>query len=359
MRPSTPYKIKMDCVYAAEQGMRYRDIYEKYYKPYVDDPMLLHTFKVTLGNWRKVHNRCPNDTLDAGTYENFTAHGATVQVNSKGDVVQAWIKQTANPIDPKEFIEIVSGTIEPYKGYSTVVTGANRMLEIPLFDMHWGINHMSDYKVVLNEILELIESKHWAKIVIPFGQDFFHNDSIVNGHTTKGTVIDKVDMVKAIREGKTFMCTLIESAIKNSNEVSVVYSCGNHDASISWMFIQVLKERYGDIVDDSFKFRKCVAFGKNAIMFTHGNSKQATAKNLAHIFPIAFPMEFGLAEVREVHAGHLHHEAEADIFGVMVRRLSSGTDTTEWTDKEDYVGAHKRFMLFEYDVNKLRAIHYI
>lgn len=70
-------------------------------------------------------------------------------------------------------------------------------------------------------------------------------------------------------------------------------------------------------------------------------------------------MEFGLAEVREVHAGHLHHEAEADIFGVMVRRLSSGTVTTEWTDKEDYVGAHKRFMLFEYDINKLRSIHYI
>lgn len=131
MRPSTPYKIKMDCVAAAEQGMRYRDIYEKYYEPYVDDPMLLRTFKVTLGNWRKVHHHCPNDTLDAGTYENFTAHGATVQVNSKGDVVQAWVKQTANHVDPKEFIEMVSGVIDPYEGRSTIVADANRMLEIP------------------------------------------------------------------------------------------------------------------------------------------------------------------------------------------------------------------------------------
>ena len=65
------------------------------------------------------------------------------------------------------------------------------------------------------------------------------------------------------------------------------------------------------------------------------------------------------ANIREVHAGHLHHEAEADIYGVMVRRLSSGGIVDDWTNRQDFVGSHRRFMLFEWDLERLRSIHYI
>ena len=234
------------------------------------------------------------------------------------------------------------------------------MLEIPLFDMHWGVAFMDYYEPVLNEILDLITSRKWDKIVIPFGQDFFHNDSIINGQTTKGTNIEKVDMIRAVKEGKQFMYSLIDTALLCANEVKVLYSAGNHDRSTAWMFCQVLLERYGDsVVDDSLEYRKVITYGKNAIMVTHGDSKQATAKNLAHIFPISFANEFANANIREVHAGHLHHEAEADIYGVMVRRLSSGGKVDGWSDKEDFVGAHRRFMIFEWDQKKLASIHYI
>ena len=83
------------------------------------------------------------------------------------------------------------------------------------------------------------------------------------------------------------------------------------------------------------------------------------AKNLAHIFPISFPEEFAAASIREIHAGHLHHESEADIYGVMVRRLSTGGITDDWSNRQDFIGAHKRFMVFEWDLEGLRSIHYI
>ena len=233
------------------------------------------------------------------------------------------------------------------------------MLEIPLFDMHWGIAYYDYYEPILEEILQLINSRRWEKIVIPFGQDFFHNDSIVNGQTTKGTEIEKVDMVKAVKDGKKFIYAIIDEAIANADEVQVLYTPGNHDKSISWMFVQVLLERYGSIVDDSIENRKCITYGSNAIMVTHGNSKRATMKNLAHIFPISFPESFGKAIVREVHAGHLHEEADSDVYGVMVRRLSSGGKVDEWTDNEDYLGSHRRFMIFEWGLDKLKSIHYI
>lgn len=359
MKRVIPIEVKKTCCQMRAEGKSYREIYKDYFAVAVANPTPYESFRKMVYKW--MNKRVPDDmTLECGTYEGFIAHDATVQVSKTGEIVQAWIKQKATDIDPEEFLEAIRSTVEPFVYVPRELNNPSRMLEIPLFDMHWGVAFMDYYEPVLNEILDLITSRSWDKIVIPFGQDFFHNDSIINGQTTKGTIIEKVDMTRAVKEGKVFMTTIIDTAIQCANEVNVVYSAGNHDRSTSWMFMQVLLERYGpSVVDDSFEYRKVITYGKNAIMITHGDSKQATAKNLAHIFPISFANEFANANVREVHAGHLHHEAEADIYGVMVRRLSSGGKVDDWSNKEDFVGTHRRFMVFEWDQQKLKSIHYI
>lgn len=359
MKKVIPIQVKKTCLQMKSEGKSYREIYKEYFANTYDEPMSYDSFRRAMLRWAEKQQ--PDDnTLECGTYEGFIAHDATVQVSKSGEIIQAWIKQKASDINPEEFIEAIRESVEPFVYTPNQFDNATRMLEIPLFDMHWGVAFMDHYKPVLNEILDLITSRKWDKIVIPFGQDFFHNDSIINGQTTKGTHIEKVDMIRAVKESKQFIYSLVDTALRCANEVKIMYSAGNHDRSTAWMFCQVLLERYGDsVVDDSLEYRKVVTYGKNAIMLTHGDSKQATAKNLAHIFPISFAEEFANANVREVHAGHLHHEAEADIYGVMVRRLSSGGKVDGWSDKEDFVGAHRRFMLFEWDQKKLASIHYI
>lgn len=359
MSKSVPIQVKKTCCQMRDEGTSCKEIYNKYFTRYVDEPTSFDNFCRNLRNWR---NKCfPDDTtLECGTYEGFIAHDATVQVSKSGEIVQAWIKQKAGKFNPDDFIAAIQDVVEPFVYTPTDYTDADRMLEIPLFDMHWGVAFKDHYEIALNEILDLVTSRKWDRIVIPFGQDFFHNDSVVNGKTTKGTPIEKVDMRRAVKEGQAFIFKLVDTAILNANEVKVMYSAGNHDASTSWMFMQVLLARYGSaVVDDSFEYRKVITYGKNSIMVTHGDSKQANAKNLAHIFPISFPEEFANADVREVHAGHLHHETEADIYGVMVRRLPSGGKVDEWSDKEDFIGTHRRFMVFEWDQKKLASIHYI
>lgn len=354
-----PIDVKKTCVRMIEDGASVREVYDEYFKLQFEKPQSFESFKREVRRWKKLTS-LDEITLENGTYDGFIAHDATVQVTKSGEIVQAWIKQKATDMDQTEFIEAISGRIEPYKYKPKKLDNSFDMLEIPLFDMHWGIAFMDYYETVLHEILDLVYSHKWKKIVIPFGQDFFHNDSIVNGQTTKGTAIEKVDMTRAVKEGQKFMYALIDAAIDSADEVKILYSSGNHDRSISWMFIQVLLERYGpDIVDDSLSYRKVITYGKNSVMVTHGDSKRATPRNLAQIFPITFAEEFANANVREVHAGHLHNEGEYDIHGVMVRRLSSGTPISEWLDKEDFVGSHKRFMLFEWNENKLKSIHYI
>lgn len=359
MRKIIPIQIKRTCCQLYTEGKKPKEIYDEYFSTVDDGTTTYNTFRSILPRWLKKLK--PDDlTLIAGTYDGFIAHDATVQVSKSGEIVQAWIKQKPSGFDVDEFLTAIRDTTEPFVYTPREISDASRMLEIPLFDMHWGVAFMDYYEPVLNELLDLITSRRWDRIVVPFGQDFFHNDSIVNGQTTKGTPIEKVDMVRAVRESKTFMYTLIDTATQCANDVRVLYSAGNHDRSISWMFIQVLMERYGaGIVDDSLEYRKVITYGKNSIMITHGDSKQATAKNLAHIFPISFAEEFANADVREVHSGHLHHESEADIFGVMVRRLSSGGKVDDWSNKEDFVGTHRRFMVFEWDLMKLKSIHYI
>lgn len=359
MRNGIPLEVKRQCVEMKASGKTAREIYDTYFKLQFDESQSFTAFKRSIQKWSgKIY---PDRTaLEGGTYEGFTAYGATVQVSASGEIRQAWIRQKADEVDMDSFMQGVKEAVEPYQMPETQLCGGSEMLEIPLFDMHWGINYLEDYKYTLNKILEIIQEKHWAKIVIPFGQDFFHNDSIVHGLTSNGTQIEKVDMTRAVKDGKQFMYALVEAAIQNGSEVRVLYTPGNHDRSISWMFIQILLERYGpEIVDDSFAYRKCFSYGKTAVMVTHGDSKQATPRKLASLFPVAFPEDFAIANVREVHSGHLHHEEEADIFGVMVRRLSSGVKTDDWSDKEDFVGSHKRFMLFRWTTEKLKAIYYV
>lgn len=354
-----PLKVKRECCRLKREGKTSKEIYNEYYLKAIDSPCTFESFGRLLRKW--MTKSFPDDTtLECGTYEGFIAHNATVQVSNTGEIVQAWIKQKAEDLDIEELVNTLKESIEPYGYEPKIYDAADRMLEIPLFDMHWGISFMEDYEPVLNEVLNLIYSRHWDKIIIPFGQDYFHNDSIVNATTTKGTAIDKVDMIRAVKEGRQFITTIIDAALNNSNETKVYYSPGNHDRSVTWMFMQVLLERYGpEIVDDSMEYRKVFTYGKNSVMVTHGDSKQATAKNLSNIFAISFPEEFAQADVREVHAGHLHHEKEGDIFGVMIRRLSSGVAVDDWSNRQDYIGTHRRFMIFEWDLDHLRSIHYV
>lgn len=354
-----PIQVKKECCRMKQEGYGLSQIYNEYYVDNVDDPCSYSSFRRLLLKWE--NKTFPDDlTLECGTYEGFIAHNATVQVSNTGQIIQAWIKQKASDFDVEDLVETLRENVEHYEYISKHDEAANRMLEIPLFDMHWGISFLDDYRTVLDDILDHIHSRHWDKIIIPFGQDFFHNDSVVNATTTNGTVIDKVDMVRAVKEGRTFITTIIDAALDNANAVRVIYTPGNHDRSVTWMFMQVLLERYGpDVVDDSLEYRKVFTYGKNSVMVTHGDSKQATAKNLAHIFAVTYPEEFAHATTREVHSGHLHHEKTGDIYGVMIRRLSTGVSVDDWSNRQDFVGTHRRFMIFEWDRNALRSIHYV
>jgi hypothetical protein len=168
-----------------------------------------------------------------------------------------------------------------------------------------------------------------------------------------------VDLIKAVRDARTFYYNLIDKAIQNSNSVSVIYSPGNHDKTVGWLFTLILKERYGDIVDDSTRERKAVWWNGCFIGITHGAKGNDTAAGLRGKFTKEFPALYATAKVREIHIGHLHRESESkDEYGIQIRRLCTKNKDDEWTDDEGFM-SQKRFMLFEWHPNKLKRIHYV
>ena len=348
-------ELKRLCVELSFKGKTNREIYEEHIAD--KSEMSLRSFKRRIAEWKEKMAKDEELLEKADLAYRFSPNASSVLINGKGEVVQAWVKQGVNDRIDEILSAIKENTpvsnVEPRKE-----EGAQGMLEIPLFDMHFGIADMEFYEPVLKKILGFVQSKRWDKIVIPVGQDLFHNDSIEKGVTTKGTVIERVDMRKAFYDAKTFYFNLIDKAIESANEVSVIYSAGNHDKTVGWMFVEVLKERYGHIVDDTVKERKAVFWNGCFIGITHGSKKADTASGLRGYFTMEYPTMFAAAAVREIHAGHLHREDCKDEYGVQVRRLSTGKKDDEWTQDEGYK-SKKRFMLFEYEPNKLRSVHYV
>lgn len=384
-----------------EIDLTWQEIAEKYGGEYFNDGEVLRSWVKNQVTKKTKHSKSPKAKPD-DFKETIEYHGDGSHTYSR--LIQLSAEQKKNPrylleahgYDPDEW-ELINAKVSEWTGYSkqdgqfpmyaSKITikpiknsGVNRiieainnvqpiyfqasyieasnkkLLEIPIFDSHFGVSDYEYYKPTQNRIYNKIIKNHWDEILFVVGQDMFHNNDH-RGRTANGTQIQVVDMHKAWEDCRSFYEPLIEVALKSSNKVKIIYSKGNHDETISWSFVKFLSARYPQVeVDDSFEERKIHVFGRNFIGITHGDKGR---KNLHNIFPAEFPMEWAKATNREIHIGHLHTEDAKDWFGTVIRTLATRNKTDDWHKNNGYVGSHKRFMLFEYNENELESIHYV
>ena len=345
-----PYDLKMRCVEALKD-MTYRDVYNTIFHPEYERSSF-ETFKRKVQMWRK-KALADAETLEMGTYPGFTAHGATVQVDSDGRVVQAWIKQT-DSTDWDEIIDALREGID-VRHVDGEINGGDTMLEIPLFDCHFGVATFDDYEPILKEIVKII-SKGYDEINIIIGQDVLHNNDM-RGHTAKGTQIQTVNFPKAWRDAWEFFCNILDASLRSAPSVNVRYSKGNHDECSAWCFFKGLEAAYPQATfDDDISPRKFFWWEGCFVGYGHCEYTQ-NADKLVRDFALEFPMDFATAECREIHTGHFHRESIDD--GIMVRRLASAVPTDEWSSANGFMGVHKRFQLFEFAPCRLRSIYYV
>ena len=129
-------ELKKKCVEMKKSGKTSRDIYLEYFSK--EHPgMAYETFRTKLKKWQK-QTFADEMTLNAGTYEGFVAHGATVQVDKDGNVVQAWIKEHADDNQMARLLKFIEENTTPVMVRPQDMGEAEpEMLEIPLFDQHF------------------------------------------------------------------------------------------------------------------------------------------------------------------------------------------------------------------------------
>jgi hypothetical protein len=348
-----PESVKQQCLNLYASGVKPKQIYEDVYSK--NHKGSRSTFERLLRKWRTDEKTASAEILNAGTFKGFTAHNATVQVDKDGNITQCWVKQHTESVDWDEVVKKFVDCVEPEK-FEPVITPTCSMLEIPLFDLHFGIADYETYKELQGEIIQFIQSKHWDEINILLGQDLLHTNDM-RGHTAKGTEIGVIDFPKAWNDAWKFWCGIIRQSLQHSNRTNIRYSKGNHDECSAWCFLKALEGKFPDVcVDDSLNSRKVIYWQDCFIGYGPCEYTNKSGELFKH-FIMNYPKEYANAKVREIHTGHLHHESVDT--GFMVRRLSTGAPTTKWEDDNGYVTAHRRFQLFEWIPGNLKSIQYI
>jgi hypothetical protein len=299
---------------------------------------------------------------DKETWELVSARNNIWNVYSKKDGVQV-LYASKIVVRPKrqqwtfeQLLEAIKQVQPVYVDHDDDVDTSGYMLEIPLFDMHFGISDFEHYKETQKKIYRLIKSRKWERVLFIIGQDLFHNDNF-KGTTANGTQIEAVDMPKAWADAERFYCPLIHSALTQCRDVHVVYSPGNHDQSMAWAFVKWLSAKFPQAnYDDSVKQRKVHVFHRCFIGITH---QDKGSKDLINIFPAEFPIEWAATVTREIHGGHWHKEDAKDSFGIMRRTLATANKTDKWHEENGFIGAHKRFQVFKWSHDALESIHYV
>jgi predicted phosphodiesterase len=214
------------------------------------------------------------------------------------------------------------------------------------------------------ELLDAATEYAPGRITVAGLGDLFHYDT-PSGTTTSGTPLERDGRLqKMISVGTDALVGVIDKAAEVA-PADVLVVNGNHDETLTWAFHRIAVERYARskrvTVDATYTPRKYLTHGRNLLGFVHGHrAKRRLPQLMAHAAAAAW----AASPYREVHTGHLHHQAAEwqrpieTIDGVLVRIAPSLGPADDWHAASGFVGARRAMELFIYDpAGGLRAMH--
>jgi hypothetical protein len=253
----------------------------------------------------------------------------------RAEEIQKDIEEFAASYSPKARV-ITKGRGPDYKVKST--------LEISLPDIHYGKLTDITLEEMERQFLDTIEDLvnkgrglNIEKILLPIGNDGMNTDGMRMA-TTKGTPQHDILGWKESFKGYWTLIVRAVDFLKDVAPVDIIVVSGNHDYERMFYAGDVLAGWYRNDpnvnVDNSTAPRKYYRYGKNMIMFTHGDNEKPSDMPL--IMATEQPEMFATTEFREAHCGHYHKEQVNEYRGVKVRFLPSICALDEWHKKMGY-----------------------
>jgi hypothetical protein len=214
------------------------------------------------------------------------------------------------------------------------------------------------------ELLDTATRYKPGRLTVAMLGDVYHYDT-PGGTTTKGTPLERDGRIqKMIQVGTDSLLSLVDAAGDVAATDTLVCN-GNHDETLTWAWLRILTERFrGDArvtVEQAYTPRKYLAHGRNLLGFCHGHKAK---RKLPQLMAIEAAREWARCPYREIHTGHLHHQAAEwsrpieTLDGVLVRIAPALCPPDDYHAVEGYVGNRQAMELFIYDhAGGLTAMH--
>ncbi len=247
---------------------------------------------------------------------------------------------------------------------ATRATG-NTMAVLGLFDVHlaklgWSREVGESYDLAIaverwkragEDLLECVARDRPQKIVLPFGNDFFHVDGGTLPTTTAGTPQDTdTRYLKMVEAGIECVLWLIAQAAQLA-PVEVLTVPGNHGRQTEQLVGVTLKYACAHdarvTVNAEPTTRKYVSWGKVLLGLTHGDEEKHA--ELPLIMAREVPQLWSSAEHHEWLLGHLHKKMMDEFKGVLVETLPSLAGADSWHSRKGYIGSAPRAVALVYD----------
>lgn len=253
-----------------------------------------------------------------------------------------------------DFLESLKKDITPVKIKQTNF-GKNNVI-IALSDMHFGETTMEDLQTKLEEIQETLK-KGYKEVVIMNAGDFFHSDDMFSSRTIAGTVLETVDMVRAVEDAKTFMHAVFTSAQENAEHVSYRYVAGNH-SSFEYFFNEYLIVKYPQVTVHQHNDLS-TAFMIDNVLIALAHGHKIKKNNLSQVISYEYRELWGRASEVHCFTGHYHQLESQSLNGVVVHQLGTPKQADAYERQNGWVASRKLIQMFEFNKEQLKAVHYI
>lgn len=313
----------------------------------------------------------------------YRAGKSTVQLGPGGEVEREW--RRLHP-DAQMLADIaeelraeVADSRPPAVPKREGRKAGSRLLEVPLFDQHFGKYCWSDEtgedfdsekaERLVTGAVRMASETSYDEAVLVIGGDFFHADTRHNTTERGGHVLD-VDTRQA-RVWKAATRALIKSVelLSHSGErmVTIVVIPGNHDWESSFHLQRLLAAYYRAtehvLVIETPKSRVYHKHGCVLLGWAHGHLMPM--QDLAGLMAQEVPQLWASTTERVWHLGHIHKRKgmrylSGDTFhGVTVEHLETLAATDAWHHEHGYVGSPRRLEAFLWDYDHgLAGRHY-
>lgn len=282
--------------------------------------------------------------------------------------VKAWLdkKTKLNKDDIEKMTFDNLKDIKPYDIVSNNTSNENKMIEICIFDAHinklvnsfilsnesW--NHdiaTSIYRRCINKAITAWKNAWCSEALLVVWNDFFQTDWLL-WTTTKWTNVDYSTLWQhSFLVWQRIIIEAILTLLSSFKQVKILMVAWNHDKANTFYLGQVLEAYFRNTpwlnIDNNTHPRKYAVYGKNMIMFTHGDSEKRA--KLPWIMAIEQPWMWWQAKFREIHMGHYHTQQVFEENWIILRYLNSICPADSWHVEKWYVGNVRWASAFVWD----------